>query len=1239
ASQAIVSASLVVPLPDGMSPAAAATLPIVGLTTFVALHEVARLRAGERILIHSAAGGVGQAAVQWARHVGAEIYATAGTPEKRQWLRDQGIRFVADSRSLDWAAAIMDWTDGQGVDVVLNSLAGEAIPVGIGVLRDHGRFIEIGKRDLQDNRPVGLRPFLKNLSLSVVDVRGMIQRTPDRIRALLSEILDHVRRGHLQPLPHTVVPMGQAGETFRHMARGLHRGKLILSTGEPVPVVAEDELDLSGTWLVTGGLGGLGLGVASWLGERGAELLLIGRRGAHTDTQKAALEAMRARGVSVTAAAADVSDEAALRQAIGTRTLTGVVHAAGLLDDAMLLEQDAARFHTVSAPKITGAAILHRLTAEHPIRHFVLYGSASSLIGSPGQANYAGANAFLGALSLARRAAGLPAQTLCWGPFSEVGLAAAGEHRGARLSGRGLTPMSPGEGLEILGAALQTDHALLGALWWDVRQWLTFYPRLVGAPWLSTLSAGAQRSTGDEALLSRLHQAAGSSRLRTMVGWVAEQAGKVLRIAPDRIDREQALTDQGIDSLMSLELRNRLEAGLGLSLSATLLWTFPTLRALSEHLVEQLPDGEAPVTPIEPPAMIPRPPVELVAPAPQAASPAAVPAAVPDDRIAIVGVGCRFPGGSDGPDRFWSLLSEGRDGIIEVPRHRWVPAADAPPATRWGGFLERVDQFDAAFFSITPREAEALDPQQRLLLEVAWEALEDAGLPAADLSGTSGGVFVGLCNQDWQHRVWQVGSERMDAYCSTGSMTSVAAGRVAYALGLTGPAMTVDTACSSSLTAIHLAAQSLRSGECDLALAGGVNLILDETSMRLAAALQALAPDGRCKTFDASADGFVRGEGCGVVVLKRLSDAVSAGDRIWGVVSGSAVNQDGRSAGLTAPSRLAQERLISAALEQAGLTPEDIGYIEAHGTGTSLGDPIEVEAISTLFRGKNTNNKCFLGAVKSNIGHLEAAAGIAGIIKVLLAFKNNTIPANLHFKTLNPKINLGEAITVVAENTPWLPGDRPRTAGVSGFGISGTNAHIILQDYRPASPAPMPSELSLPTLLPLSARTPEALRQLAAGWRQALTSHDLRDVLSTAAHHRSALAHRAAVVVTDSSVDALDALAAGDAHEALVTGSAVVAPDVVFVFPGQGSQWQGMGVELYSSGGIFAESLDEVSAVIEAEAGFSVVDVLHGDDLGGIDVVQPVLFAVMVSLARWWIHHGIEPSAVIGHSQGEIAAA
>ncbi|MFT5686036.1 MAG: NADPH:quinone reductase-like Zn-dependent oxidoreductase/3-oxoacyl-(acyl-carrier-protein) synthase/malonyl CoA-acyl carrier protein transacylase, partial [Myxococcota bacterium] len=1242
ASQAIVSASLVVPLPDNLDPTAAATLPIVHLTTYISLHEVARLSAGERILIHSAAGGVGQAAIQWARHVGAEIYATAGTPEKRQWLADQGIRFVADSRSMDWVASVMAWTDGEGVDVVLNSLAGEAIPAGIGVLRDHGRFIEIGKRDLQANRPVGLRPFLKNLSLSVVDVRGMIQRTPGRIRALLSEILEHVRLGHLHPLPHTVTPIAEAGETFRHMARGLHRGKLVLSGGEPVSVVVEDALDLSGTWLVTGGLGGLGLSVASWLAEQGASLLLIGRRGAHTEAQKAAVEAMRALGVSVSVAAADVSDEAALRAAIGDHTLSGVVHAAGLLDDAMLLEQNRDRFRAVSAPKITGAALLHRLTADHPIRHFVLYGSAASLVGSPGQANYAGANAFLSALSLARQAAGLPAMTLCWGPFSEVGLAAAEANRGARLGGRGLTPMSPGEGLEVLETALSTGRPLLGALRWDVRQWLTFYPRLVGAPWLSTLSAGAQRSTGDEALLTRLRQTAAPARIRMMMGWVAAQAGQVLRIAPDRIDRDQALTDQGIDSLMSLELRNRLEAGLGMSLSATLLWAFPTLQSLSEHLVEQLPDTDTdtytPATPQPPaPAVL----EEVVTP-PIPATPA-TPTPLPEDRIAIVGVGCRFPGGSDGPERFWSLLSEGRDGIIEIPHHRWVPTADAPPATRWGGFLDRVDQFDAAFFSITPREAEALDPQQRLLLEVSWEALEDAGLPAADLVGTVGGVYVGLCNQDWQHRVWQVGAERMDAYCSTGSMTSVAAGRVAYALGLTGPTMTVDTACSSSLTAIHLAASALRSGECDLALAGGVNLILDETSMRLAASLQALSPDGRCKTFDASANGFVRGEGCGVVVLKRLSDALSAGDRIWGVIAGSAVNQDGRSAGLTAPSRLAQERLLKTALKRANLAPEDIGYIEAHGTGTSLGDPIEVEAISNVFAqgdaGKNRQSTCFLGAVKSNIGHLEAAAGIAGIIKVLLAFKHHEIPKNLHFSTLNPKITPSDTLTVVAENTPWPRGNRPRTAGVSGFGISGTNAHVILQEHVQKRAAP--AALTLPALLPISARTPQALQQLATGWREALAAHDLSDVLSTAAHHRSPLSHRAVVVVSDlqSSAAALDALAAGEVHEALVTGASPSRPGAVFVFPGQGSQWVGMGVELYDSSPVFAAALDEVSIAIEAEAGFSVVDVLHGPVLSGIAVIQPVLFSVMVALAKWWMHHGIEPVAVIGHSQGEIAAA
>ncbi|MBE7247997.1 MAG: polyketide synthase, partial [Actinomycetospora chiangmaiensis] len=421
--------------------------------------------------------------------------------------------------------------------------------------------------------------------------------------------------------------------------------------------------------------------------------------------------------------------------------------------------------------------------------------------------------------------------------------------------------------------------------------------------------------------------------------------------------------------------------------------------------------------------------------------------------IAIIGMGCRFPGGAD-PEAFWQTLATGRDAVGPVPADRWDiaryfdpdPAAPGRMSAREGGFLPEVSGFDAAFFGIAPREAESMDPQQRLLLEVAWEALEHAAIAPDSLRGSSSGVFVGLCNTDYFQRLLARDASRIDAYLASGSAPSVAAGRISYCLGLQGPAITVDTACSSSLAALHLACRSLRGGETRLALAGGVNVMcMPETSIALSKSGM-LAPDGRCKTFDASADGFSRGEGCGLVVLKRLRDAEADGDRVLAVIRGSAVNQDGASSGLTAPNGPAQEAVIRAALRDAGVGPEAIGYVEAHGTGTQLGDPIELRALGAVFGGAR-ERPLLLGSVKTNIGHLEAAAGIAGVIKLVLALRHGALPATLHFRQPNPHIPWAQMpVEVVGEARAWPAGDRPRMAGVSSFGFSGTNVHLVLSE-------------------------------------------------------------------------------------------------------------------------------------------------------------------------------------------------
>ena len=618
--------------------------------------------------------------------------------------------------------------------------------------------------------------------------------------------------------------------------------------------------------------------------------------------------------------------------------------------------------------------------------------------------------------------------------------------------------------------------------------------------------------------------------------------------------------------------------------------------------------------------------------------------------IAIIGMACRFPAGGSRPEAFWQALVSGTDGVRRIPESRWPAEASvsSKPAVRWAGLLDEIDGFDAAFFGISPREAIPLDPQQRLLLEVAWELWEDAGQTADRLLGTRTGVFVGMCSADYGQYVRANGP--FDMYSGTGCAPSTAAGRLSYVFGFQGPSMTIDTACSSSLVALHLACQSLRHGESDLALAGGVNLVLDPTGMAMLAETQALAPDGRCKAFDARANGFVRGEGCGLVALKRLSSALRDGDTILALIRGTAINQDGRSTGLTAPNVLSQQAMLRAALSNARLAPEDIGYVETHGTGTSLGDPIEFEALrEVLGKPRSDGSRCVLGAVKTNVGHLEGAAGIAGLIKAILCLRNEAIPRNIHFETLNPRISIeGTPFVIPTDTLPWKSNGKPRRAGVSSFGISGTNAHVILEEAPRREERTPAAKAAASHLVPLSAKSQEALAALARSYAEWLPRSEasLPDIAYAAGARRTHLEHRLVVVARSKEelARALGNHASGETAVGLVAGRAQsTPPKVVFVFPGQGSQWVGMGKQLLEEEPAFREAIAACDEAIQREAGFSVIAELVADEsssrLGEIDVVQPVLFAIEVALSALWRSWGVEPSAVVGHSMGEVAAA
>jgi iturin family lipopeptide synthetase A len=688
--------------------------------------------------------------------------------------------------------------------------------------------------------------------------------------------------------------------------------------------------------------------------------------------------------------------------------------------------------------------------------------------------------------------------------------------------------------------------------------------------------------------------------------------------------------DHGIDSLRALQLQSRLSERLSLDLPASLAFDYPSLDRMTDFLVGELL-----------PAALPAPRAE--------------PGGRDGGRaVAVVGMACRFPGGADSPARFRALLDGGADAVDKVPADRWDadayfdvrPDAAGKSYCRSGSFLGDVAGFDAEFFGITPREAADLDPQQRLLLEACWEAVESAGLDPRSLAGSRTGVFVGISASDYAQAHARSGqTERIGPYALTGTMLSTAAGRVSYTLGLTGPSLAVDTACSSSLVAVHLAMRALRAGECDLALAAGVSLMLTPDGHVGLSRLGALSPDGRCKAFDAAADGYGRGEGCGVVLLKRLDEATRDGDPVRAVLAGSAVNQDGRSNGLTAPSGVAQEAVIRAALDDAGVAPESVSYVEAHGTGTRLGDPQEVRALARVYGSGRRGEALVVGSVKTRIGHLEAAAGVAGLIKVVLALDGERIPAHLHLAHPSPLIPW-DRIPVVVPRAPlaWVRGTAPRRAGVSSFGLSGTNAHLVVQEAPTPASRPEPADAP-PLLLPLSARSEPALRALAGRWADALDTAAPRDLARTAAQGRAHFALRAAVVGSDADElrTPLAALARGERHPALFTDGKA-AGGVVFLFTGQGAQQVGMGAELYRTRPVFRDALDRCDALLRGHMGESVVDLLYGAGTGGARLTrtrlaQPLLFSFGYALAELWRSWGVAPAAVLGHSLGELTAA
>ena len=1191
-SEAVTCSEMVAPAPPHSAAAALATMPTAFVSAALSF-DCSGLEATDRVLIHAGAGGVGLAAIQLAQAAGAEVFATASAP-KQAYLRSLGVKHVFDSRSTKFSGQILEATGGTGVDVVLNSLTGPGfIDASLACLAQRGRFVELARVDILSHEEMSAaRP---DVGYWILELDVLKEHDPARPGDALRRVMQRLAAGELAPLTHTRWSLAEAGSAMKFMQAARHIGKIVFAASP----LETGRRRGDRTYLVTGGLGGIGCMVAGWLADRGAGAIVLNGRRDPDPEAAAVIAGLRERGTAVSVELADMTDAAAVdamlvRISETLPPLAGVIHSVGVLSDASLTNQSWERFEQVLWPKVLGAWQLHRATADLDLDMFVLFSSVAGVLGNPGQANHAAANAFLDVLAAHRRSLGLAGQSIAWGAWSGLGEAEEQRERIAgQLEAAGTGWITPQQGLRAFDRLVRQDPTapMVAAVDWQV----VAEGDQHRSPFVEDLLAAAGRPEGQAQsqadLLSELGQSPPAEHEPILIEFLQRELQAVMRL-PNLPPPSAEFADLGMDSLMAVELRNRVNRGFAGAYSAgnTVVFDYPSVQSLAAYLASEVAELDG----IEAPdretgghfaIQIPADAGRTTASGPQATSEPEQPdrneqdteARIVQDRpaaqvpspsvtghrgIAIVGMACRFPGAPD-LDSFWHLLEAGENAVTDGRRDPgpWNGASGDPdnadPGSRTGAFVEGIDRFDAGFFRIRPIEARMMDPQQRMLLETTWQALEDAGIDPAGLKGSRTGVYAGIGGSSEYRRVIAAAG-RGDSYFGTTS--SVAVGRIAFTLGLAGPAVPFDLACASSLVAIHHAVTALQQDEVDMALAGGANAVLSPSITKFLAETGMLSASGQCRAFDAAADGYVRGEGCGMVVLKRLDDAIACGDRIWGVVRGTAVNQNATGLGLTQPNGPAQMQAMEQALNRAGAAPADVDYLEAHGPGSPFGDAVEMNAAATVYgNGRDPDRPLLVGSVKTNIGHLECASAVAGLIKTVLAMNRDVIPRHLHLSSPSEQIDWQRLpVRVTAEATHWpASGARLKLAAVNSFAISGANAHLVLEGYGAApgetsgnEPERGAEQAGRTRLLPLSAHSDEALTELAGrylAWIDQRTAELsassaspealLADMAWTASVGRSHFRRRAAVLFSDveSLREGLQAVVAAEGLQAALT--------------------------------------------------------------------------------------------------------